>query len=230
MVWMQRPTLCTTAALSFALGLSGCANDRQRTIGQGVGAGAAIGAIVGGAIGGRDGAAAGAVVGAAAGGAYGMSVADQKKALADSEARQRAAIEQSRQEIAAAQAESERASRTLASLQQTEQRLRTAQLSARERSQTLAQGQQLARQSIRQVDDRLVALRGQIARQNQVLEQERQQLAALHRARPAEQSEAAKANESLLLVSSNIREMSQLERALLESKARLGQIDLRRAY
>jgi hypothetical protein len=63
--------VAAAAVLTVAAGLTGCANDQQRTRTEGAGIGAVLGAVVGHALGGRDGAIAAPAIGGVAGGVAG---------------------------------------------------------------------------------------------------------------------------------------------------------------
>lgn len=210
-----------TAALCSLLMLSGCANDQQRTRTEGAGAGAVLGAVLGGVIGGRDGALAGAALGGVAGGAYGDQQARKKQQYAQREDALKLALAQAQETTRQARVANESLQRDVAALQTSVNRLSDRRLDAKRRNE-LAQAAKLQMErSNSQVDQQLVAVRGEIERQQQALKRD-QEL--------AKQAPEAPQPASIRLVSAGVNDLQAQERALERAKAQLAQLDSRRAF
>src|SRR3569832_765583 len=167
---MKKRTIA--AGMAVAVLTCGCANDQQRTQAEGVAAGAAIGAVLGHLIGGRDGAAIGAIVGGVAGGAAGNEVAEKKRRYAQREDALKTAAAQSQEVAQQTRAANEILQRDIDGLERSVARLRAERMSAMQRRELVKSARQSYDEANRRLGLQLTALRGEIARQQGVLNRE----------------------------------------------------------
>ena len=230
--WM-RPEKAVTAApgalrpcraawlLAMAAMLSACANDQQRTRAEGATAGALIGALLGHVVGGRDGALTGAAVGGAAGLLVGHDVAEKKQRHAQREDALKAAAAQSLAMADEAHETNEALQQDIAALAGSVQRLQTEKLAATQHRTLAMTTRRQFMEAGRKLDAQLVAVRGELARQEEVVRREE----AL-----AQQTREPSPPSALRLVSTGVDRLKSQEQALERAKAQLAQLDARRAF
>lgn len=207
--------------LASAALVSGCANDQQRTRTEGAGGGAVVGALIGHLIGGRDGAIAGAVIGGGVGAAIGDQAAEKKKRYAEREDALRLAVSQSRTVAQQARETNDALRRDVAALQTSVSQLQSQQLSERSRNELAANARRSYQEANERLDVQLAAVRGEIGRQQQVIQHE-QELAA--------QTREPSPGPALRLVSAGVDDLRTHERALERAKQQLAMLESRRAF
>lgn len=217
------PPMPMVVALAVLLALcitTGCANDQQRTRAEGTGIGALIGAGLGAAIGGREGAVVGGVVGGVAGGIYGDHQAKKKQQFADREDALQLAVAQAQQTTRNAREANESVQRDIAALQDSVKRLQNEHANARRHTELARTTQHRIEQTNHRIDQQLVAVRGEIDRQQRALARDAEL------ARSAPQAPAP----SLQLVKAGVEDLRSQERALEQAKAQLALLDPSRAF
>ncbi len=208
-------------SLVLCMALSGCANDQQRTRTEGVAFGAIVGAVLGHAIGGKDGAAAGAAIGGAAGGLAGNQVAEKKLAYAEREDALRAAAQRSHAMAEQARIANAALQKNIAVLEATVSRLQSERMTAQNRSAMARAARRTHTEANNRIEEQLVTIRGEIERQQALLEREKQL---------ARQTQQPTPLTGMQLVSVGLRDLGDNERALERAKAQLALLDSRRAY
>lgn len=199
---------------------SGCATDQQRTRAEGAGLGALLGGALGAAVGGREGAAVGAVVGGAAGAVYGNQQAKKKQEFAEREDALKQAVAQAQQTTREARNANEGLQRDIVALEASVKQLKTQRMDARRRAELAQATQRRMQQSIARVDEQLIAVRGEIGRQQQALQRDLELARSAPTVTPP----------SLHLVRVGVDDLRSQERALEQVKAQLALLNPSRAY